>query len=111
MNPWYLAFISVFISSAAQFVMKAGIQRHADADVWSHLMRPLVIAGLALYALSAVIWLSVLARMEVSKAYPIVGFGFVLIAMLGWWLDEQFTWERWLGIALIAAGVALVGRS
>lgn len=72
---------------------------------------PLVLGGLGLYALGAVVWLLVLAKWEVSRAYPLVGMGFVLTAIVGLMIGESLTLPRLLGISMIAVGVILVGQS
>lgn len=46
-----------------------------------------------------------------SKAYPLVGLGFVFTVLVGYLLGEQVTLPRVIGVALICAGVFLVGRS
>ena len=70
-----------------------------------------ILAGFALYGLGAVAWLGVLSQWDVSKAYPLVGLGFVFTVAIGWFIGEQVTLERTLGVALICLGVVLVGRS
>ena len=64
------------------------------------------------YALGAVVWLLVLARLPLSAAYPFVGLGFVLTMAIGLFaLGEQLTPGRIAGTILIAAGCVLVARS
>jgi hypothetical protein len=88
-----LILISVSLSALAQLLLKLGM---SSAHVQQMLMheRPLqaiwvaasniqVIAGLGLYALGAILWLLVLARVDVSLAYPFVGLGFILTMALG----------------------------
>lgn len=109
------------MSVAAQFALKAGmsspgVQAVLGAPLGLHklqtiLLQPWVLTGFALYGLGAVVWLSVLARWDVSKAYPLVGLGFVLSAILGAALGEAVGWQRALGIALICLGVWVVARS
>jgi drug/metabolite transporter (DMT)-like permease len=49
---------------------------------------------------------------EASVVVPVFGFNYVLTAMLGQLLlGEPVTGWRWLGIALVIAGVALIARS
>lgn len=111
MHPLLLGLISVLLSVAAQFALKAGMQGQSGAAPWLALLHPMVLFGLTLYGASAVVWLSVLARWEVSKAYPLVGFGFALSVLVGMLIGEQVSAQRWLGVGLITAGVLLVGRS
>ena len=58
-----------------------------------------------------VVWLGVLSKWDVSKAYPLVGLGFVLTVAIGFLVGEDVTLTRAMGVALICAGVFVVGRS
>ena len=63
----------------------------------------------AIARLSAVAWLWVLSRLDVSLAYPLVSLGFVFTFALGiGWLGEPFSWQRLAGCGLIVAGVLLL---
>ncbi len=108
-----LALFCVLLSSAAQIAMKRGMAAPAGTDVgatYLHaLASPLVWLGLALYGASAVLWLWVLSRLDVSVAYPLVSLGFVLTLALGvLWLGEPFSWLRVAGCTLIVVGVSLL---
>lgn len=121
MHPIVLALASIAISVAAQFALKAGMSAPgvktaiAEGGGWRLVMavalQPQVLAGLLLYALGAVVWLAVLTRWEVSKAYPLVGLGFVLTLAVGLMLGEAVTWQRGVGVLLITAGVVVVART
>jgi len=112
--PLALAVFCVLLSSAAQLVMKRGMAAGAAgtdvAGTYLHaLSSPLVWLGLALYGASAVLWLWVLSRLDVSLAYPLVSLGFVVTLALGiTWLGEPFSWTRLAGCGLIVAGVWLL---
>lgn len=121
MSTFLFAVLCVAFSVAAQFLLKAGM---SDAEIKSVLAQPLgvgsaitvfsnlfILGGFALYGLGAVAWLGVLAQWDVSKAYPLVGLGFVFTVAIGWLIGEQVTVARAIGVALICAGVVLVGRS
>jgi multidrug transporter EmrE-like cation transporter len=67
---------------------------------------------LLIYFLSAGVWLFVLARVDVSLAYPFVGLGFILTMLLGWLIrGEILSVNRVAGTALIVMGVVLLARS
>ena len=70
-----------------------------------------VLGGFLLYGLGAVVWLAVLSKWDVSKAYPLVGLGFVFTVGIGFLIGEQVTTPRVIGVLLICSGVFLVGRS
>ena len=40
--------------------------------------------GLLLYAVSMLLWLNALSKVELSQVYPFVGMGFVLTTLAGW---------------------------
>lgn len=109
-----LAVFCVLLSSAAQLVMKRGLApAGANADVTSTYVQafthPMVWLGLFLYGASAVLWLWVLSRLDVSLAYPLVSLGFVVTMALGiLWLGEPFSWVRVAGCTLIVIGVSLL---
>lgn len=116
-----LILISVTLSACAQVLFKFGVAPVPGQDgasspsligaVIATLLRPGVLGGLALYGIGTVIWLRALAQTELSQAYPFVGLGFVMTAVLGYVVfDEALGPTRLIGIALVVAGVILVGR-
>ena len=116
-----MAVVSVCLSVGAQFTLKSGMAEPAVQSAlrkpfewqtaWLIATRPGIVGGLLLYFLSAAVWLGVLARWDVSKAYPLVGAGFLLTAAIGAFAGEHLSMPRVVGIVLIAAGVALVART
>ena len=109
-----LAIVSIAISAGAQFVLKAGLLacRQSESSGWlSIVANPLILSGFGLYGLGALVWLRVLSQWDVSKAYPMVGLGFVLTLLVGAWLGEQVSGLRVAGVILIVVGVLLINRS
>jgi len=116
-----LILLSVSLSALAQVALKLGMSgagvTRALADggaaqvAWAVASEWRVLGGLVLYFASAAAWLFVLARLQVSAAYPFVGLGFVLTLLLGWaWLGDTLSVGRVLGTLLVAAGVVLIAR-
>lgn len=116
-----IALISVLLSVAAQFTLKAGMGSEAVRSAlgqpfglrsaFTILGNGMVLSGFALYGLGAIIWLAVLAHWDVSKAYPLVGLGFVLTLVIGLAAGEHVSTVRAAGVLLIAVGVYLVSRT
>lgn len=108
-----LALVSVSLGAVGQLLLRAGSKSLAGSSFADTLLgalsHPSVIAGLALYGLSAVIWLMVLSRLELTVAYPLGASGYVLVVALAWFAGEQIPPLRWLGVLLIVVGVLLVG--
>jgi multidrug transporter EmrE-like cation transporter len=115
-----LILLSVAVTAVAQVILKRGmsgsLMGEALAQGWvsatlAVVSNAWVVAGLGLYFLGAVIWLVVLNRVPVSFAYPFVGLGFVVTAVLAWaLLGEGLSAERAFGTLLVALGVVLIAR-
>jgi drug/metabolite transporter (DMT)-like permease len=116
-----LTLLCVTLTAAAQIALKLGVsgakmQQALAGDASSFLLRamlaPTVWIGLALYGVSTVLWLLVLARSDVSYAYPFVSLGFVFTALYAALvMHEPMAVARVGGIALIVTGVWFVARS
>ncbi len=105
----YIA-VAVVLGTAAQLFLKAGTNS-APVD-FRLALEPRILAGIACYAVSLVVWILALSKTPVSVAYPMVSIGFALNALLAWWLlGEAVTPMRVLGIGIIIVGVFLVARS
>ena len=114
-----LVLFSVACSALGQIALKYGM---ASASVQAALatggvvpvstaivINPFVLSGLFLYGFSAVVWLFVLARLDVSIAYPFVSLGFVVTMSLGCLLfGEPLTLRKVLGTIVVMLGVYLV---
>lgn len=118
---WLLLMSGVALNAAAQLLLKAGTRQIGEfAFSLNNLMpiglklatEPHIVGGLACYAVSVVAWILVLSRVEVSLAYPMVSFGYIVTAVASWWLfGETLSVERIVGIVVIIFGVFLITRS
>jgi drug/metabolite transporter (DMT)-like permease len=117
-----LLVVSVVFATAGQLTLKAamtsigriGTAQVADAGqtVFKAVKEPLLWLGLALFGLSAMFWLVVLSRVDLSIAYPLVGLSYIVVVGLARFLfHEHVPTLRWMGVSLIALGIALVGVS
>jgi len=116
-----LVLAGVLLNAAAQLLLKAGTNAiGAFAFTADNLVpvgikvasNPFIVSGLGCYAVSVVVWIMALSRVEVSLAYPMLSIGYVVNAVAAWYLfGEALTAQRMIGIATIIAGVFLVARS
>ncbi len=112
---------AVFLGVVGQLSMKQGMGQvvmrlGGVGDVVSSLIRalsqPFVTAGVALYAISALVWLIVLSRVELSFAYPMVSIGYIAVVILSRLIfHEQVSAVRIAGTVVICLGVVLISRS
>lgn len=76
------------------------------------LFRPWVAAGVLLLILWLLSRMALLSWADLSYVVPVTSIGYVLAAVMGrLFLSEQVSWQRWAGILLIVAGVALVSAT
>ncbi|WP_434632591.1 SMR family transporter [Chromobacterium sp. CV08] len=116
-----LILFGVLLNAAAQLCLKAGVRQigHFDFSAanalpigWSLATNLPIIGGLSCYAVSVVVWIMALSRVEVSVAYPMLSIGYVVNAMLAYWMfGEALSAQKLIGIAVIIVGVVLVARS
>lgn len=115
-----LLLISVFFAVAGQLTLKSAMdsvgrigKTSALGDVLARAAKePLLWLGLLLFGISAVFWLVVLSRVRLSVAYPVVGISYIVIVLFARFrLDEQVPPLRWLGVVVIALGIAIIGVS
>jgi len=113
--------LSVMLSSFAQIILKSGMSSIAVIRALQHgsyfyairiiATNIFVLVGLGLYFLSAVVWLYVLANVDVSIAYPFVGFGFVITMLLAYFiLGEALSVTKISGTLLIASGIYFLAK-
>jgi multidrug transporter EmrE-like cation transporter len=116
-----LVLTGVLLNAVAQLLLKAGAGSLADVELRASnalliagrlLANVPIIAGLACYVLSVVVWILALSRVEVSVAYPMLSIGYVVNAVAAWWLfGENLSGARLAGIGVILLGVWLVART
>ncbi len=115
-----LILFSVSLSVLAQILLKQGMSSpnvHASFNnglttgVMTVLTNLFVLGGLTAYVSSAAIWLGVLAKVDVSKAYPFVGLGFIGTMLFAYWfLNEPLTLSKAVGTLLILLGVIIISK-
>ena len=116
-----LILTSVLLSAIAQITLKIGmsspiiqqaIASASNVAVFQSIATNLyVLGGLTLYFASAAVWLFVLAKVDVSFAYPFVGLGFIATMLLAYFINgEVLSTTKIVGTLCIAIGVAIVAQ-
>jgi multidrug transporter EmrE-like cation transporter len=116
-----LILTGVLLNAAAQIVLKQGMRSIGTfAFTLDNLipiglrvgLNPFVLLGIGFYGISVVVWLLVLSRVDVSYAYPMLSFGYIVAALAGKILfGEPVDLTRWAGILTICVGVWLITRT
>ena len=114
-----LIIVSVALSSGSQIILKLGMtSREIQSSIYSGDpaqialsigTSPPVIAGLACFGLSAILWLFVLSRVPLSSAYPFVSLGILVTVLASWLLlGETISLAKIGGVGFIIGGILLV---
>lgn len=122
----YLKFIplilfSVALNASAQLFLRKGMPNvslvtnqgvlELAQGAIGIVFNPWVFSGLSCYAISIVLWMYVLSKVQVSFAYPFLSVGYVIVVGAAYlFFREPVSVMKLAGIALICAGVVLVAR-
>lgn len=113
-----LIVVSVALGAFGQLLLKKGMMGHGEtsaAAIWGQLLQvatnPWIIGGSALYLVSGVLWLAVLAEFEVNFALPWQALMYVIV-IIGSRVafGESLNGWRIAGTLLICLGVIVVAR-
>ncbi len=117
-----LLIVSVVFAIAGQLTLKSAMEEvgrigarevsAASETIKRAIKQPRLWIGLTLFGISALFWLVVLSRVPLSVAYPFVGVSYILIvAFSRLFLHEHVPTLRWIGVIVVALGIAIVGLS
>lgn len=121
MSNYLLVLLCIILVVAGQLLMKYGTTQigavsFSKEQLISFLGKavssPLILIGFVLYFVSALLWLVVISRQELSSVQPITALSYVFITFFSWLLfKEDVGLVRILGVVAITFGVYLVFRS
>ena len=98
--------------AARELCYKHAVDRAGErGGLWPHLLaRPLLWAGLVLWAVELAAWVLTLQRLPLEVAFPLMALSYAVIPLSAHWLlRERLGRRQWAGVALITLGAALVG--
>jgi drug/metabolite transporter (DMT)-like permease len=108
--------VFIALSTGTQLAFKWAGNKLAGVELgwrWAAAAVTTPAVGLAVagYIALFVLWLLILQRTDLTKAFALTGLIYITVPFFGWLLfAEQFGPERIIGIACIIAGVVLMGR-
>lgn len=119
MNPTIiLALVSISLGAVAQFLLKVGVNsmggfkvdpQRPILSIVQAFLQPHILIGILIFVSSMVIWLMVISKMELSRAYPMISVSYIIITLLSHFvLGETITPLRLGGIGVILLGVILI---
>jgi drug/metabolite transporter (DMT)-like permease len=108
---------SVILLTIGQAVQKIAVDRVAAGTLGRGTLmllfkHPAIWIALLCLGASMAIWLAVLYRIDVSKAFPFVSLGQVLVLLASkFYFSEHVSVTRWAGVVLIVIGTALIAQT
>ncbi|MDB5865630.1 MAG: 4-amino-4-deoxy-L-arabinose transferase [Betaproteobacteria bacterium] len=115
-----LILTGVMLNAVAQLMLKAGTNRVGALELSYQSLSVLpslalsapILTGLSCYAVSVVVWIVALSRVEVSVAYPMLSIGYIVNAIAAWMLfGETLNPMKLAAIAVISVGVCMLAWS
>jgi drug/metabolite transporter (DMT)-like permease len=115
-----LLIASILIGSGGQIFMKHGVgalggisfQGSFVAELLKIFMNPYILLGLVCCLGGMLLWLTVISKLELSFAYPIVALSYIVILLYGIAVfHEKVSLIRIAGVASIMVGVVLTART
>ena len=104
--------LSVLLNATGQVMFKSARLNHPEANLSEIFFYYETWLGFILYGLSAVCWLWVLSRAQLSFAYPVLALSFPIVVALSAVLFGEFISPlRWAGVAVIVLGVSLLAKT
>lgn len=114
MKAILLALLCSLMLAAGQVFWKLALRGQELAleanIILSLAIKPMFLAGVALYGLATVLWIFLLSKYELSYIYPMIAFAYVFGVIFSVLiLKENVSPLRISGILLVVAGVAVIG--
>ena len=94
--------ISVGLNTTGQTLLKLGAGQNS--------VNLYLLGGLGVYAISAVFYILVLGKLNLSIAYPVViGLTIIATTIVGaFWFKETVSTVGWIGIGLMLGGISAI---
>lgn len=121
LSSFALLIFSITLGSFGQIFLKMGLAGQqipitsspveTITNIIIFIIRPYVLAGLALYVVSTFTWLLLISRVRLSVAYPMISISYVMVMLLSVLiLREAVVWPYALaGLVCIGTGVSFIG--
>jgi drug/metabolite transporter (DMT)-like permease len=114
MKYMLLCVLNVVSLAVGQMLFKIGMKDKVIDSVSAMIkitLTPFVFSGLVLYAFTAMLWLYILSKVPISRAYPIQALAYPLVLILAKVVfNESITISRWVGIGIIVVGIIVVAQ-
>ncbi|MCL4459584.1 MAG: EamA family transporter [Chloroflexi bacterium] len=121
MRAFLLLLVAICLSVSGELLLKYGVNQIGVLSMHPSLLlggltraftTVPILLGFGLVFSGSIFWLSVISRVDLSYAYPMLSLGYVLVVVTSWLiLREQVSLLRFAGVSIICLGVFIVSRS
>ncbi len=121
LRPFLILLVAIGFTVVGELFLKTGMNKIGvlglqPAVFFPALVRifttPVIVTGFALIFTGSLFWLSVISRIPLSLAYPLLSTSYVLGVAGSWiFLGESVSPQRIVGVLIICAGVLVVFTS
>lgn len=112
-SAYAILLVAILFGALGQILLKSGMNGHSGFQIryiWSLIFDVKIVGGFLFYGVSTLLYLSSLAKLDLSLAYPTVSLGYVIILLLSRkFFNEPVNTTRWIAVLIICLGIALVG--
>lgn len=116
-----LLVVAVSLSATAELLLKhgmtqVGVLSFSPGEFVPSLLRTFtnlfVLTGFCVSFAASIFWISVLSRVPLSYAYPMLSLSYAVVVFLSWLIfKEDVSGLRVAGVAVVCLGVLLVSQS
>ena len=117
LNPYLFIFAGAVLVTASEIFLKKGaaetvaISTHIDWTGIAALSSGWVWIAIVCYTASFLTWLHVLRHVPLNIAFNLSNVVHVLVPLASWiFLNEDISEKRWLGIAIVLAGIWVIAK-
>ena len=121
MHNILLILSSVILNAFAQLFIRQGMLKLGKISMtidqlWHMILQSItnlyIWAGMMSYAISILLWMVVLSKVNVSLAYPVLSIGYIVTTIIAYFaFGEPITVQKVMGIAIICLGVIVLTYS
>jgi drug/metabolite transporter (DMT)-like permease len=105
-------------AAVGQLLLKTGMGQVGEVDgiylekIVQIFTNPVIIAGLVVYVIGTVFWLTALSRKDLSYVYPFFAVTVALVMLLSYFvLHETISAYRVMGVVVILSGILIISRT
>jgi undecaprenyl phosphate-alpha-L-ara4N flippase subunit ArnE len=119
-SAYFLVFVVIAAIVSGQIILRCNLSTLYFPKNWTiyelanmtvrNLLNPYVIASLFMTMVAGLVWILVIQKIPLSRAYPMISLNYVTICTISWLVfGEPFSLVPFVSVAFIVIGTMLLG--